>query len=226
MVTKSTGETADTISINVEVPAKTSISTAPIAGNISVMNYTVTGTDSVTVTGLASGDVVKVYTASVGGSALAGSSGGVVGGALTITLTADLGTSAGSVWVTVTNVGKAESTPRVQATYLEANNDFADLLLAWDQIDVYWNDGERTSPVVPSRPMNLNMATDVNVLDMARSKVSVSGVTMTVTSYFSGVLSTGVIDYTSSQKLGVVQFVLRKGESMLIKQVYVVLPAI
>lgn len=85
-------------------------------GYIAIVNNAAGISDKVTVSQLLSGDIIKVYDALSGGNLLGtavvatGSTNGVV----TIT---QLGTSAGSVYVTITTPGKAESN-RTKADYI------------------------------------------------------------------------------------------------------------
>ena len=90
-------------------------STDPEEENITVTNKTTGTADTVKVTGLAAGDVVKVYkdgtvTTTLGTAKVAASA-----TEATVTIT-QLGTAVGSVFVTVTSTGKKESA-RVEATY-------------------------------------------------------------------------------------------------------------
>ncbi len=89
-------------------------STAPSAGAITVTNNLVASSDTIVVTGLTSGDVVKVYSLVTGGSQLGTVT--ATGASATVTV-AELGTGTGSVFVTVTSTGKTESTPRTEKTY-------------------------------------------------------------------------------------------------------------
>lgn len=88
----------------------------PYAGFITVVNN-ITGTsDTVTVSGLTAGDIINVYSAEAGGSLLGSAT--VASGSTQGTVTiSQLGTAAGSVYVSVTSAGKAESR-RTKADYL------------------------------------------------------------------------------------------------------------
>ena len=91
---------------------------APNAANITVTNNPVGTSDVITVSGLAPGDIVKVYDALTGGTLL-GTSPAVAIQESTGTVTiAQLGTGAGTIYVTVTNPGKAESAPRTAKAYV------------------------------------------------------------------------------------------------------------
>ena len=85
----------------------------PGAGDITVVNNAKGTPDTVTVSNTVTGDVVKVYNAATGGSLL-----GKATAASTETTVSipQLGTAAGSVYVTVTSTGAGESA-RVEATY-------------------------------------------------------------------------------------------------------------
>ncbi len=91
---------------------------APVVGNIAVTNN-VSGTpDTVEVTGLLAGDEVIVYSLVTGGTELG--TGTVAAGETSVIVSIDqLGTTAGSVFVTVTNAGgRSESAPRVEKAYI------------------------------------------------------------------------------------------------------------
>lgn len=89
-------------------------SAAPSDTAITVTNN-VGSSDSIVVTGLTSGDVVKVYSASTAGTQL----GTATATGASVTITADLGTTGtGSVFVTVTSTGKTESTPRTEKAFI------------------------------------------------------------------------------------------------------------
>ena len=82
--------------------------TAPSSSSITVTNN-VTGTaDNVYVTGLVSGDIVKVYSKSSQGTVLGSATAATSASTVTIPIT-QLGTGSGSVYVSVTSTGKAES---------------------------------------------------------------------------------------------------------------------
>lgn len=83
--------------------------------NISVTNNAGIA-DTVYVSGLTSGDVVKVYDSALGGTLLGTATVASTATDVTVTI-AQLGTAAGSVFVTVTSANKAES-GRVEATYI------------------------------------------------------------------------------------------------------------
>ena len=83
--------------------------TAPFApGNISITNNVAGTADTVTVQGLAVGDVVKVYTDTITPTAIA--TGTVPAGNAKVTVSIpQIGTAAGSLYITVTTAGKGES---------------------------------------------------------------------------------------------------------------------
>jgi hypothetical protein len=90
--------------------------TALLASSITVTNNKVGIDDKVAVIGLAEGDIVNVYTATTGGTLLG--SGTVVAGQTTVTITIpQVGATAGSIYVSVTNVNKLESL-RTAKTYV------------------------------------------------------------------------------------------------------------
>lgn len=83
-------------------------STAPYSGYITVVNNTAGTADTITITKLTSGNIIKVYDAASDGNLLKAIT--VPAGSTTGTVTiAQLGTSAGSIYVTVTSAGRAES---------------------------------------------------------------------------------------------------------------------
>lgn len=87
----------------------------PLAeGDIAIENNAGTA-DTIDVTGVSAGDVVKVYTASTGGSVL-GTATVASGESEAIINVSQLGTSEGSVYVSVTRSGKTESS-RTEASY-------------------------------------------------------------------------------------------------------------
>ncbi|MBV7273215.1 hypothetical protein JMF89_02460 [Clostridiaceae bacterium UIB06] len=90
-------------------------STAPIVGNISIVNNAVIS-DTITVKGLASNDLVKVYDASTGGNLIGSAIVAANGDEATVTVS-QLTTGTGSVYVSVTNFGKGES-KRTKADYI------------------------------------------------------------------------------------------------------------
>ena len=91
-------------------------SVTPSAGNITVTNNTTGTADTVKLTGLLAGDVVKVYKDGTVTTTLGTAT--VATGATTATVTiTQLGTAAGSVFVSVTSKGDKESA-RTEKTYL------------------------------------------------------------------------------------------------------------
>ncbi len=109
-ITKSSqAESARTI---VSYPAEPT-TTAPPISNIAVTN-SVADSDTVFVKGLASGDIVTVYSASKAGTVLGSET--ASGDSVTITLADDLGSAAGKVYITVKSEDKLESA-RTAASY-------------------------------------------------------------------------------------------------------------
>lgn len=107
---QSAGVTA-TVEIRTEVP----VSDSPLSENITIANNRSGSADTITVAGLAAGDLVTVYreadsTEKLGSAAVA------AGQTSAIVHVAQLGASAGQVYVSVTSVGKLESA-RVAKTY-------------------------------------------------------------------------------------------------------------
>lgn len=94
-------------------------SVAPAAATITIVNSTAGKNDTVTVTGLASGDVVNVYGVSKDGTVLATST--VTADAKSVTLSKpDMLTATGGIaYVTVTKPGKSESTRTAKAYVTE-----------------------------------------------------------------------------------------------------------
>lgn len=91
------------------------VTAAPLATSITVNNCIGLSNDTVTVTGLDSGDVIKVYTALTAGSLLgsATSTGPTVTAAVYLPITP----ATGNIYVTKTSVNKLESKPRTVAAY-------------------------------------------------------------------------------------------------------------
>jgi trimeric autotransporter adhesin len=90
-------------------------STAPVAGNITIVNNAVLD-DTVTVSGLTANDIVKVYDAAKNGNLLG--SAVVSANSTTATISiSQLTATAGSVYISVTNFGKGESN-RTKADYI------------------------------------------------------------------------------------------------------------
>ena len=82
-------------------------SNAILAGNVTIANNSGLS-DTITITGLVNGDTVKVYNVSSGGTAIASTT--VSGTSLTTKLTVlQLGTTSGSVYISVTSTGDTES---------------------------------------------------------------------------------------------------------------------
>ncbi|MGO4546816.1 hypothetical protein AB4Z29_18625, partial [Paenibacillus sp. 2TAB23] len=90
------------------------VSLAPAAANITVLNNKVGVNDTVVVTGLIEGDVVSVYKAATGGTAIGTAT--VAEGATSATVTIEqLGATASSVYVGVKSVDKLVSTRTTKA---------------------------------------------------------------------------------------------------------------
>jgi hypothetical protein len=93
-------------------------SAAPLATAVTVTNNSLGTSDTVAVTGLAAGDVVNVYSAATAGTLLGTAT--VADSATTATVSiTQLGTAAGTVYVTVTKSGKAESARTAKAYLAE-----------------------------------------------------------------------------------------------------------
>jgi hypothetical protein len=90
-------------------------STAPVVGNIAIVNNAVIA-DTITVKGLTANDVVKVYDAATGGNLLGYADVSAGSDIATITIP-QLSTGAGSVYISVMNFGKSESS-RTKADYI------------------------------------------------------------------------------------------------------------
>lgn len=88
----------------------------PYTGYINVLNNIAGTSDTITVSGLTAGDIINVYSAAAGGSLLGSAT--VASGSTEGTVTiSQLGTAAGSVYISVTSAGKAES-KRTKADYI------------------------------------------------------------------------------------------------------------
>jgi hypothetical protein len=94
----------------------TEITKALVATAVKVDNKYGTGSDTVLVSGLVSGDVVNIYSASSGGTTLV--AGTVASGATSVSISTDkLVATGGTVYVSLTNKDKTEST-RLAAKYI------------------------------------------------------------------------------------------------------------
>ncbi len=91
------------------------VSDAPAKGNITIVNNSGMA-DTITITGLELGSIVKVYNAASGGSKLASATADASTLATTINYL-QLGTGSGSVFVSVTSPGKRESSIRTEVEY-------------------------------------------------------------------------------------------------------------
>ncbi len=89
-------------------------STAPSAAAVEITNNAGIS-DTVTVTGLSGGETIRVYDASTGGNLLGSASASTYDSSATVTID-QLGTSSGSVYITLAKKGYAESA-RVEVTY-------------------------------------------------------------------------------------------------------------
>ena len=90
-------------------------SVSPVAANITIVNNYIGTDDIITVTGLSEGDEIKVYNASTDGTLLV--SGVVEAGQTSVVLNVpQLGSAAGTIYVSLTNVNKQEST-RISKNY-------------------------------------------------------------------------------------------------------------
>ncbi len=101
----------------------------PIVSSVAVTNSEIGTNDSLVITGLSSADVVKVYAAASGGSAIAGGAqtecassctGGAVSGQLTFGGSEFLTDTGGDIYVTITSTNKLESN-RTKVTYNAIN---------------------------------------------------------------------------------------------------------
>lgn len=108
-----------------------SYSAEPVSDSVDVNNITITNrpagkTDTVNITNLAAGDVVKVYNAASGGSLLGSAAAAASNTEATVSIS-QLGTSAGSVYISITSINKIQGT-RIKADYsAESQSDTVDL---------------------------------------------------------------------------------------------------
>ncbi|WP_459481359.1 beta strand repeat-containing protein [Clostridium saccharoperbutylacetonicum] len=91
------------------------LSTAPLASDITVTNNIAGTDDTIAVANVPAGATVKAYDAS--GNLLGTVTNGGSSAATQTIYVTQLGTGSGSVYVTITEIGKAESTPRTQKAY-------------------------------------------------------------------------------------------------------------
>lgn len=159
-------------------------SDAPNANAISVNNSTGSA-DTVTVTGLSPGDVVKVYNASTDGTQV-GTSTVASGDTQAVIPISDLGADSGSVFVSVTKSGGSES-PRSQVPYLSEAAQAA-------------NDSIAQAKAKLPNSFTATPGTDTNLLTYLNSisGMSDTGVTLSLTSYNANVADNGDITYTGS----------------------------
>lgn len=144
------------------ITAMADTTTAPDPSTITVDNYIEGISDKVEVTGLAAGDIVKVYNAESGGSPIGTATAGTTQAA-TVMIT-QLGKEAGSVYVSLTGSGKDESA-RTQKTYSSEP-------IPWQIYDHTGNWGEDAnipktglgSAKYPSYPVDGNGNSDDNPL--------------------------------------------------------------
>jgi trimeric autotransporter adhesin len=94
-------------------------SAALYSGNVAIKNNPSGIADTITVSNLAASDIVKVYDASTGGNLIGTATVSSNGTTVTITIS-QLSAAAGNVYMTVTNVGKKESS-RIQVGYTSEN---------------------------------------------------------------------------------------------------------
>ncbi|AEY64583.1 hypothetical protein [Clostridium sp. BNL1100] len=123
--------------------AEEATSTAPVADNITVTNNVTGKADTVKVTGLAAGDVVKVYKDGTATTTLGTATVAATATEATVTIQ-QLGVVEGSVFVTVTSAGKKESTRVEKAYEAEAVTD----AVAADAVTVTNNAGKADTVVV------------------------------------------------------------------------------
>jgi hypothetical protein len=86
----------------------------PVTGNILICNNS-GASDTITVTGLLANDIIKVYTASTGGSLLGTATVPSGGSEATVSIK-QLGSGSGTVYISITSSGKTESS-RIAAVY-------------------------------------------------------------------------------------------------------------
>jgi len=106
-------------SARVAVSYASEISTAPTKSNILVVNNSGSNSDTVTVTGLTSGDKVTVYDSLTGLTVLGTETAPSLEKSVSFTLSPNLSNAAGTVYVTVTSVNKGES-KRTAVSYAAA----------------------------------------------------------------------------------------------------------
>lgn len=102
-------------------PIQETLSTAPTESAITIVNRPAGQNDTVTVTGLVVGDIVKVYDSATGGNLL-GSVTTASGQTSTVVSIAQLGASAGRVYVSVSSIGKGASARTAKDYAAEADS--------------------------------------------------------------------------------------------------------
>ncbi len=124
--------------------------------------------------------------------------------------------------VALTGADKTTIVSKFNEAVAEAKAAYADLLKAWDALNVFWDDSS------PSKQMKPLQGTDTNVLLIVQPIVNTAAKGVTVKVGFSGngnVSLGGNITYSSKIVIGNVQFQLEKAGQMVIKQIAIVVPA-
>ena len=124
--------------------------------------------------------------------------------------------------VALTGADKTTIVSKFNEAVAEAKAAYADLLKAWDVLNVFWDDSS------PSKQMKPLQGTDTNVLLIVQPIVNTAAKGVTVKVGFSGngnVSLGGNITYSSKIVIGNVQFQLEKAGQMVIKQIAIVVPA-
>lgn len=145
-------------------------SAAPKEDNIFVTNNAVGINDTIEVTGLLGEDIIKVYSAEKGGSLL-GTATVAAGSTYNTVSIAQLGTNAGTVYVTVTSKNKLESS-RTKATYLAESKSGG---TSSDDIVIINNAG--SSDVIQLK--NLSAGDTVKVYDLEKGGSVLGSTTVT-----------------------------------------------
>ncbi len=156
-------------------------STAPLVGNISIVNNAVLA-DTVTVNGITANDIVNVYDAASNGNLL-GSAVVAANSTSAIVTIPQLTSAAGSAYITVTNFGKGESN-RTKANYIAEKNSTA---LYAGNINIANNkvgtpDIITVSNLAPSSLVKVyDASTGGNLIGIATASSNGSQVTITIT---------------------------------------------
>lgn len=174
-------------------------SDAPNSANINIINNPTGADDTITVTQLSEGDVVKVYDAPTGGNVLTTAT--VASGQTSIVIpVAQLGTGTGSVYISVTKSGSNESA-RTQKVFVSETTQAANTSIAVAKSLL-------PATITPTEGTHTNLLTYLNALN----GMAGTGVTLTLESNNSAIAGDGTITYGPSPVIGNVVVHINKAD--------------